>query len=63
MGTGVPRLNIAHVRELEIPYLEPLEQRKLCDVLGNIKSGTLNVEDVFSQSSILQDALTQELIV
>lgn len=62
LGTGVPRLNIAHVRGLEIPYLNPIDQKRLVDVLGNIQSGVFDTDNVLSHSNELQDALIQEMI-
>lgn len=60
LGTGVPRLNIAHVRDLEIP-LPPLpEQRRIADILDKAdairrkRQEAVKLADEFLRSAFLE---------
>ena len=60
LGTGVPRLNIAHVRDLEIP-LPPLpEQRRIADILDKAdairrkRQEAVKLADQFLRSAFLE---------
>lgn len=59
LGTGVPRLNIHHVRELEIP-LPPLEsQREFARRIRKLSKTRIQYSDSFDHFSSLFDSLHQ----
>ncbi len=59
LGTGVPRLNIHHVRDLEIPLPPMAEQRRIAEVLDRAEALRVKRRAALAQL----DSLTQSLFL
>ncbi len=62
LGTGVPRLNVAHVRELRIPVPPLNEQRRIVAKLESIQARSRRARDALDAVPPLLEKLRQSIL-